>query len=338
VRTLILLVMAGAFGWVAVMMDVGLVGAYFTQLRALGFASTEGVVTQSGVREDVRGQSTFFSVDVSYRYDVDGRSYEASALRAPTFETVPDRAQAEQMARTWPEGAPVTVRYDSRHPETAVLQPGLNGMDLFSLMFVLVLNMAALLLLYFLIAETVGFPRRMILNGGVKSFEVGRQLHVRLDRFHPVMSGVIMFFLALLVGMLASQITMDPTKGVALIQMLLVWAGVLGVTSAVVARQLWKQNKGMGDLVIDPDQAIIEIPLINMPGRRITVPLADVREIKMETIVHRGSRGSRTWIDQVSLHRRNGDSVMIMELGDAERAEVFATWLRRKLEEMGAPK
>ncbi|MBY0568284.1 MAG: DUF3592 domain-containing protein [Hyphomonadaceae bacterium] len=145
-RTLILLVMAGAFGWLAVMMDVGMGSAYFTQLRALGFASVEGVVTRSGMSEEVIGQDTFFKVDIGYRYDVDGRAYEASGFRAATFVPVLDRAQAEQLARAWLEGAPVTVRYDSRRPETAVLQPSFNGMDLLSLMFVLLLNMAALLL------------------------------------------------------------------------------------------------------------------------------------------------------------------------------------------------
>jgi len=86
-------------------------------------------------------------------------------------------------------------------------------------------------------------------------------------------------------------------------------------------------------LPIDPEQGVVDLPRLDNPSKRISVPLAEIADVKMETTERRGMRGQRTYTDQVSIHYRDGRALLVAELGDTDRALVFSNWLRRQIDD-----
>ncbi len=66
-----------------------------------------------------------FTPEITYRYSVDGRTYENGRLsfsRPPV--STPDRQHAKAVAARYPRGNRVRVYYDPRRPEYAALETG----------------------------------------------------------------------------------------------------------------------------------------------------------------------------------------------------------------------
>lgn len=92
----------------------------------------DGVVVESYVRETQRSsdrhwswssKSAYWSVQLKYRYQVDGTSYDNSRISAFT-PRYGSEAEAAATQAKYPVGAHVTVRYDPKQPGTSVLVPG----------------------------------------------------------------------------------------------------------------------------------------------------------------------------------------------------------------------
>jgi hypothetical protein len=229
----------------------------------------------------------------------------------------------------------VTVRYDSRHPDNAVITPGLEGGDFLMAMVAAIFSFAAATLWLFLIAETVGLPRPHYGEGGVRSFMEGSRLHVRLDHFRPIMSGIALLFFCLMLGVAAGLAWLQVMGDLSLGFILAVWASVLGVPGWVAWRQYQKQESGLADLVIDPESGEIEIPLIAKPKEKTRLALSEIADVSVETIERRKPRGNVSYSHNVLVRPRSGRTITVAECGDQERAATFANWLRRKIREGG---
>lgn len=61
---------------------------------------------------------------IRYSYTVDGRRYESDRVRAGWISNKSYEAGAGELAKSLSEGSKITVRYDPRHPEFALLEYG----------------------------------------------------------------------------------------------------------------------------------------------------------------------------------------------------------------------
>ncbi|HYO69332.1 MAG TPA: hypothetical protein VEU33_24960 [Archangium sp.] len=78
-----------------------------------------------------------------YAYEVDGRTYEGTRYRYGAWHSS-RRGAAEALARRFPVGATVPVFHDAETPEDAVLVAGVQGQELFLLLFMNPFNLAML--------------------------------------------------------------------------------------------------------------------------------------------------------------------------------------------------
>jgi len=335
-RTIILLVLVGAFSWVALAMDGWFATMTYTQLRAYTFPVAQGVIVQSGVDQSSQQQSDGFKPELRYAYNVNGHRYEGHGGRTETFTIAADSARIQAETRAWALGAPVVVRYDPGNPANSVLRPGLEPIDLLALMLLGVFNMAAAFLWIALIAETVGLPSQPIVNGGARLFKVDSQFHIRLPRFRPWLTGLIVFFVTQLVAFPLTTIALGHTYGFDWALVVAAWSLVLAATVAVVRNQHRKQESGLGDLTIDLAEGVTRIPLIDKLDRAVALAIVDVADFRWETIERRGPRGSRRFTHRVWLVQRDGDEVLVDEPTSAERAQMLATWLRRIFDDIRA--
>lgn len=97
------------------------------------WASAPGAVVSSElVQRESRGgdgpAGVRFSARVRYRYQVGERTYESERVALDEVPRRADTAPRGTVERYAP-GSQVTVRYDPRAPEQAVLEPGLTGLS-----------------------------------------------------------------------------------------------------------------------------------------------------------------------------------------------------------------
>jgi len=87
---------------------------------------TEGRISQSRVEDEGRSPTEWSAIE--YRYSVGDQVYSSSRVKLGAFPRLSflplgsDRIEGRQYASKYPEGREVTVHYDPRRPERAVLE------------------------------------------------------------------------------------------------------------------------------------------------------------------------------------------------------------------------
>lgn len=111
------------------------------QIRAERFAATQGSITDNGI-EITSGSKggRNYRARLSYAYEVNGRRYVADRYRYGGYPASEEYAQT--LSRRYPVGAAVTVFYDPTDAANAVLKPGLEGVDVLTLLFLVPFNLA----------------------------------------------------------------------------------------------------------------------------------------------------------------------------------------------------
>lgn len=84
--------------------------------RSFGWPAAQGEIIESSITiEDD------FSVDFTYAYTVDGRTYEGSRITFFQYAVFANRFQNEQLIAQHPPGTPVQIYYDPLDPAQSVL-------------------------------------------------------------------------------------------------------------------------------------------------------------------------------------------------------------------------
>jgi Protein of unknown function (DUF3592) len=156
-----LVVFDGYVGWVA-----------YRQIRAQNYPTTAGVVTHSAV-EGHGGRHSNYRPNVQYKYAVAGVTYSCNRYRfgdVYAFE-----GKAHQIVGEHPVGTQVRVYYNPDDPADALLQPGVDGGDLFLATFLLPFNLL-LLVIGSLLARKVWRGSAKAPAGGAKLWDDGFQV------------------------------------------------------------------------------------------------------------------------------------------------------------------
>lgn len=105
--------------------------------KTWGWAEVDGQVTASAVRMKSKGvrEGESYKPHVTYRYDVDGESFESHQLWLGDNVYLPSRLRAKRIAERYPVGETVTVYHDPADPSRAVLQRGAHTTSYFYVAF-----------------------------------------------------------------------------------------------------------------------------------------------------------------------------------------------------------
>jgi hypothetical protein len=195
----------------------------FQQLRTLTCFTTQGTVTQTDLDWIANDEGGSYRPIIKYVYSVAGKQYEGERRRYG--EEGFGRRTAQRIVDAYPVGGPVEVHYALHDPAEAVLQVGLEGIDLFHAMFMLPFNLIMLGL------WTAGFGKlyhRLYRPqaGGARIQVDGDKLQVRLSSWQPLYTG------AAVAGALAFAGVFIVSFGVgsnpSLPVMLIAWAVIVG--------------------------------------------------------------------------------------------------------------
>jgi hypothetical protein len=173
----------------------------FNQLRAMTFASTQGVVDSSYLKQPPPGRHSGGQYDaiIAYHYSVANRQYGGNRVRYIGMTT---QGWATDTVRRFAAGTHPTAFYNPSDPAEAVLIRGLQGEDLFMALFLTPFTMimliswvllvasfgksdrfAAMLTRWFLLVASFGKPARLV---GFRILEEGVTARIRPAPWHAV--------------------------------------------------------------------------------------------------------------------------------------------------------
>ncbi|MDY7109627.1 MAG: DUF3592 domain-containing protein [Planctomycetota bacterium] len=308
----------------------------YRQSRAESFPTTTGLVSGAEITSETSTDSdghssTTYRAEISFRYDVDGRTYASDTYRYGAMGSS-DRSYAESVAQRYPVDSEVTVHYNPRDPSDAVLETGVGGMEMFLILFLTPFNLVGL----WLLAMVGGSIRRRMTRppaGGVPLVQRGGITHARLPRFSPLTTAGatalgLSFISIFIVGFGTG---MDPPPWV----IWTVWGVVLIPAIVVYFWRTFLVGSGAKDLVIDEDSRTLSLP--QTFGRKvdIIVPFDAVTELDVEEIIHRSSKGGTSYTYAPRLIRTDEEGAThrekLADWHDQQRADGFIAWLKDRL-------
>jgi len=310
--------------------DYYLGSALINQLRARNFSQTTGQITRSKVTSNDSGEGTMYGVSIRYHYEVNGHSFEGKRLRyGAGAYSEPD--WAESAVAEFPEGAKVTVYYNSRNPAESVLDPGTRGVNPMLFLFITPFNavMLGLWMAGFTNLKMQFFPSP---NGGVRFFRDEHILRVRLPR-HPAIyrflatTGFVAFLELFPIAIFCGGF--DPRPSIALNAIYIAY----GYGLVTFLWTLWVNNSGESDLIIDYTRKIVELPRTFRRKTRLQINMSDITRLTVRTASETSGNGERfTYIPTLFWESDTRTQGKLMEFYLKRNAEQFVEWLHPQLE------
>ena len=304
----------------------------YRQTKAASFPTTTGQIASSEVESHSDSDGTTYGAAITFTYTVNNTLYNSDSWRFGAWSSSDDDYAREVIAR-YPVGKKVTVYYDPNDPESAVLEVGVQPMDMFLLLFLTPFNLVML----WLWGMGIGAIHRKIskpIAGGVNIVQRGTSTHIRLPRLKPLTAAGIaalgVSFVSIFI--VAFGTGMNPPLWV----LQAVWGVVVVVALSVYFWRMYVINSGAKDLVIDDESHMLSLPRSFGRKEDILVPLCNVINIDVETKTHRGSKGGTSytylprihWLDEHSQQRAE----QLAEWHDPPRADEFTQWLSDRIQ------
>jgi hypothetical protein len=310
--------------------DFILVKAIFQQIQALNYSTAIGTITSSEVEANSDGEGTTYRPIIKYTYVVNNKRYEGDRYRYGQMGS--GDHSAHRIVASYPVGKKVEVYHAPNNPADAVLHAGLEGADLFLMMFMLPFN---LVMLGLWIAILSGMRYRMFrpVAGGAKVFDEGRCLRLRLSPMRPTYIGAavcggLAFALVFIVGF---GFGFNPP----LQAMFLAWGIILGGGIIAGFHAYRKLVKGDSDLVIDDFRGTVTLPRTFNRQEEVVVPSEKIISIEIEEVEKRDSEGGtqRSYVPTVVFTDENGSQrrEKLIEWRDEASAKGLVEWLRERL-------
>ncbi len=336
--TLFLVVFGLVWSPLTLLFDGFIFGSAARQLRAAGYATTEGTILSSQVTHntDSDGGPTY-GVAVSYKYFVGDREFTSERYRYGSASTS-DSGWARALVAKWSPGSTVRVFYNPAKPSEAVLQTGLGGSDLFLFAFITPFNAV---MLGFWWAGLARLRRAWFkpVAGGARIIVTPRDTRVRLTPFSPMAVGIaslgLAAFLTIFVVAFAAG-GFHPSENT----MIVAWSLIFTAGVAGGGWQAGKVLSGKYDLILDELNHTLELPLTRGRKERRSVPWSAIRDIRVETVLkpaNRGGQSSPAYVPTLGFQQGGSQSEGLVEWYSEVKAQEFAAWLREKLQGESTP-
>jgi hypothetical protein len=319
--------------WTAIVgvFDVVIARGLILQMLAEHHPTVIGEVTHSDIEVNSDSDGTTYDADIHFTYEVDGVEYRSETWRYGSWSG-PNRDAVQELLDRYPVGGACTVHYDPDDPASAVLEPGVSGMDMFLLLFITPFN----LVMVWIWSGLAGSVKQRITEapagGAPLVFRPGR-IHVRLPRITPLTAAGVS---ALGVSFVSIFVLGFSTGGAPPMWAVgLTWGIVIVLASIVYVWRTYVVGSGAKDLIINTIDGVLSLPQTFGRKTDVIVPFEAVASIDVERIAHRGSKGGTHYTYAPRLHygdeRGDAQRARLADWSDAGRAEELAQWLRDQI-------
>ncbi len=313
---------------ITLLFDGMMLSAAAMQLWSYTYAATQGTVLRSEIKSEHDDDGTSYDLDLRYQYHVGGEVFTGDRYRFGSVKT-PGK-WCEPIAAQYPVDGRCTVYYDAANPGRSLLKRGIEGIDLFMLLFLTPFNLVMLVgwgVAYRAVRPAAKYEE----TGGVPVSDDG----VEIRAFVPDNSALFVSLLAIgavsfvMIFVVGFPTGMRPTLSV----MIGVWGVVLGAAVWFGGQRFARDWAGLSDLVIDRFGQRLTLPATHGRKRPRTISFADVERITIQEERKVDSEGDATYVYAIQL-RECGEPATehrIFDRSDRDRAELFLTWLRQTM-------
>lgn len=325
-----LLVCALFWSAITLSFDSFIAWASLRQIQALSYPIVTGTITSSEVESSTDSDGTTYRPLIKYTYVVDDTRYDGNRYRYGQMGTN-DRS-AERIVALFPVGKQVAVHHSPSNPAEAVLRVGLEGTDLYSMMFMLPFNLIMLAMWLALLAGARSRQLRPV-AGGTQMIDDGRFLRLRLSALRPLymgaaVAGGLAFALTFLVGFGFGVNAPIPVMCVA-------WGVILGGGGIAALNCHRKLARGDSDLLIDEFRGTVTLPRTCGRREEVVVPWEKIIALDVERIETRNSDDEiqRDFVPTIVFTADDGSQRRdkLIEWKDEASAEGLVEWLRERL-------
>ncbi len=319
-----------ALFWTAIVMVFnGFIGyGVYKNYQAQDYLETTGVVTRSEVDRHRGSDSTTYSPDIEYRYEVDGQTYTSDQHVYGEISSS-DRAGAKKAVRKFPVGKSVRVYYNPADPEDAVLDRSFESLPWFLVLFLTPFNLVMIGLWWACACgiwrSLFGKPEGTV--GGCEIVHDGFATRVQIGRSHPMIAagvgiGIVSFisiFILAFAGLTNNFVALGGTV------LLMAVAGIVGAIW-----QVNRNNSGKGDLVLDRSNMKMIVPA-RFLGSPTELNLMELNSVGVKRV--QGNKNSVHYAPTVTYVDENQirQEVIICQWNQEAAANELATWLRQEL-------
>lgn len=284
------------------------------QWAAGSHAVAAGQIVSSGVisRTDENGES--YAAEFVYTYAVGGKQYQGRLERYGAIQFFQQASRAAAEAKKLPAGTAVSIYYNPKDPQDAILYPGADGKD-YMFFFILMPFNALMLHLWGSGARALQRAISKRTAGGVPVVRTPLEVRLRLVYISPLSYGLIastgVWFPLLIFVWILGTADGGPV----------LTANVMTLAAGLaVGLWRWQKNRaGEFDLILNEKEGFLELPAGSGRDRRTTIRQKDVKAVGVE--VKEQSEGSEDSHVTCSVGLR---------LSRASRWEIVCDWLNRE--------
>lgn len=278
-------------GFLAVVDTFALRG-FIQQMRATGFPTTSGVVSESQVKitRGSKGKRTH-RAEIAYSYAANDREWTSNRVGYSVGTFGDGSSHARQLVAAFPVGKEVTVYYDPASPGEAMLKPGLQPEHLLIALFMTPHHMVGLGLLL----GALGPLWRGVRGEPDMTLRPLDDLRmaVRMPWMSPLWVGIITLGITSFVGifMAAFAFSQFPSMATAIG----IWLVIFGITAFTVLRRRARIKAGLADLVIDASARTVSLPLGEGRKERVMLPFTDIHGVTVRVSPSTTRTTKRGW-------------------------------------------
>jgi hypothetical protein len=291
------------------------------QYQSQAYSSVKGEVLSGTVTQWTGSKGTVhYRPSFSYRYQVNGQTYQGRRYRYDGHPSFYKEAEANQVVAAHPNGSEIDVYYNPSNPADAVLSTGLDTAD-WGIPFTFGAITYLLLSVSIKLGKAIDWPGKASpVAGGVRMIDDRMTIRVRLPRY---LAGAMCSSVAVILFLIAGFIIqIVPINSPPITTGLLTLIGISIVSMTVYFWLRRRVESGSQDLVIDEGAQMIELPLTYWRKQKTTLTFADVQSITVDKVMRRRKPGANS-LYFVKLELRNGPPQILTAL-KLDNAESFA--------------
>ncbi len=311
-------------------MDMFMVKPAVKQYMAASYPSTVGRITRSETTQsDVSDGGTTTGVDIQYDYAVNGVSYHGDRYRYGAGSSSDD-AWAWAAVQAHPAGSEAVVYYRRNDPEESLLSVGVDGSNLFGLLFVTPFNAGAVGIWIVVLSRRLRESSPSV-AGGVRIITEGMKVRARLVPCSVMLAWLLALGLSAFVSIFVVLIggggfhpSVNQAKNT--------WIAVITISIVMTVWRWIRENSGLDDLVIDEASSTLDLPGRFLRPRRVRLPISEVASVEVRRVTHASDSGnSYTYRPVLHFQEKKMPEAVLADWNDEEKATAFAGWLRDRL-------
>ena len=305
----------------------------YHQLRTTQFVTARGEIISSQVESDHDSDGTTYRPKVTFEYDVNDQTLLGKSVRYGAMGS--SGSYAHDFVADHPPGKKVDVHYDPSNPSDAVLVTGIEGYDLFILMFLTPFNVVmiggwyvmASILKQMLTPESLSRPCRYI--------DDGYEMRIMKDRVSLIrVAGICLLalcFICVFVVGFGSGDGFHPSMRT----MLIVWPIILLISTSVTGWFAMRNWSGRYDIRIHHFDKEITLPATHKREEEVTLPFKEIEKVYVDKNVQTDSEGDKveTFFVRIKIHPdslaveyKTVKAETLAKFHDEEDAYRFADW------------